>query len=174
MPMRLTLFAILLLPICCLAAPATQPVGKLPHILVDVKNKQLRVECQAVKADYPLEFLAVVTNTNEYEALVRSEAKPSDLHLGLLMLGLKPGQPIHFDQATKTRLPPTGPAVQIWFEYDKDGAHQRVPAFRWMRDVTTKKEPTSYDWVFTGSCILADNSYAADGSPDIWSGVINE
>ena len=44
----------------------------------------------------------------------RSEAKPSDLHLGLLMLGLKPGQPIHFDQATKTWLPPTGPAVQIW------------------------------------------------------------
>ena len=70
MPMRLTLFAILLLPICSLAAPTTQPVGKLPHIIVDVKNKQLRVECKAVKADYPLEFLAVVTNTNEYEALV--------------------------------------------------------------------------------------------------------
>jgi hypothetical protein len=170
--MRLAFLFTLLLPICTLAAPSTQPIGKLPHIVVDAKNKELRVECRAVIADYPLEFLAVMTNTNEYEALVHTDAKPSDLHLGLLMLGLKPGEPIHFDPATKTWHPPTGPAVQIWFEYDKDGVHQRVPAFRWMRDLATKKEPPSYDWVFTGSHIMADGSYAAD-STGYLVGVIN-
>ena len=38
--------------------------------------------------------------------------------------------------------------------------------------MTTKKEPTSYDWVFTGSRILPDNTYAADGTGYL-VGVIN-
>ncbi len=77
------------------ADPTTQPAGKLAHLLVDARQRQVRVDCEAVKADYPLEFMAVVTNTNEYEALVRSEVKPSDLHLALLIIGLKPGQCVH-------------------------------------------------------------------------------
>jgi hypothetical protein len=154
------------------AAPATQPVGKLPHIDVDVPHKQVRVECESVKADYPLEFLAVVTNTNEYEALVRSDAKPSNLHLALLMIGLKPGEPLHFIEETKTWAPPTGPAVQIWFEYDKDNQHEKVPAWRWMRDIKTKKEPTEFAWVFTGSRTFGDGTYAADTTGYL-VGVIN-
>jgi hypothetical protein len=144
------------------AAPATAPIGKLPHIDVDVQHKEIRVECEAVKADYPLEFLAVVRNGNEYEAIVRSDAKPSDLHLALLMLGLKPGQPVHYSEATKSWLPPTGPAVSIWFEYDKDGKHEKVPATRWMRDVHAKHEPPPLTWVFTGSKMMGDGTYAAD------------
>jgi hypothetical protein len=50
------------------ADPSTQPAGKLPHIQVDAKAKEVRVDCEAVKADYPLEFLAVVTNTNDRSA----------------------------------------------------------------------------------------------------------
>src|SRR4051794_39576982 len=96
------------------AAPATAPVGKLPHIDVDVQHKQVRVECEAVRADYPLEFLAVVRNGNEYESIVRSDAKPSDMHLALLMIGLKPGEPVHYSESTKTWLPPTGPPIVIW------------------------------------------------------------
>jgi hypothetical protein len=156
------------------APPATQPVrtGKLPHIAVDVKAREVRMECEAVKADYPLEFLAVVNNTNEYEAIVRSEAKPSDLHLALLMVGLTPGTPVHYSESTKTWQPPTGPPVDIWFEYQKDGKTQKVPAYRWMRDVKTKKEAPPMTWVFTGSKVLDDHSYAADATGCL-VGVIN-
>jgi hypothetical protein len=171
--MRTFIMPILLLA-CLAAAPASRPVGKLPHIQVDVKNKQIRVDCQAVKADYPLEFLVVEKNTNEYEAIASTEAKPSNLHLALLMLGLKPGRPIHYDEATKTWLPPTGPAVQIWFEYDKDGHHEKVPAHRWMRDVKTKKEAPAFTWVFTGSETMPDGSYGADGSGFLVSVINNE
>jgi hypothetical protein len=171
----------LLLPLLFLfgAAPATQPAGgaggaggKLPHIVVDVKQKQVRVDCEAVKADYPLEFLAVVTNTNEYEALLRSDVKPSDLHLALLMIGLVPGQPVHYSESTKTWLPPTGAPVDIWFEYQKDKKDVKVPAYRWMRDVKTKKEAPPMTFVFTGSKVLDDHTYAADATGCL-VGVIN-
>jgi hypothetical protein len=152
--------------------PATQPAAKLPHLQVDAKKREVRMECQAVKADYPLEFLAVVTNTNEYEALVRSEAKPSDLHLALLIIGLKPGQPVHYSESTKTWQPPSGPPVDVWFEYQKDGKPQKVPAYRWMRDVKTHKEAVPMAWCFTGSKVLDDGSYAANATGCL-IGVIN-
>jgi len=175
--MRLARFALifsLLILAGADAPPATQPakVGKLPHIAVDAKAKEIRVDCEAVKADYPLEFLAVLTNTNEYEALVRSDAKPSDLHLALLMIGLTPGTPVHYSESTKTWQPPTGPPVDIWFEYQKDGKSMKVPAYRWMRDVKTKKEATPMTWVFTGSKVMDDHSYAADTTGCL-VGVIN-
>ena len=158
------------------APPATQPVavGKLPHIAVDVKLKEVRVECEAVKADYPLEFLAVMTNTNEYEALVRTLAKPSDLHLALLMVGLTPGTPVRYSESTKTWQPPTGPPVDVWFEYQKDNKTMKVPAYRWMRDVKTKKEGTPMAWVFTGSKVLEDHTYAADTTGCLVSVINNE
>jgi hypothetical protein len=165
-----------LLAVTVAAAPATLPIagaiGKLPHIQVDAKAKEIRVDCEAVKADYPLEFLAVVTNTNEYEALVRSDVKPSDLHLALLMIGLVPGQPVHYSESTKTWLPPTGAPVDIWFQYQKDGKDMKVPAYRWMRDVKTKKEATPMAWVFTVSKVMDDNSYAANATGSL-IGVIN-
>ncbi len=154
------------------ADPTTQPAGKLAHLLVDARQRQVRVDCEAVKADYPLEFMAVVTNTNEYEALVRSEVKPSDLHLALLIIGLKPGQCVHYSESTKTWQPPTGPPVDIWFEYQKDGKQQKVPAYRWMRDVKTKKEAPPMTWVFTGSKVMDDGSYGADATGCL-VGVIN-
>ena len=154
-------------------APSTQPaVGKLPHIQIDAKTKQVRVDCEAVKADYPLEFLAVDTNTNEYEAVVRSEVKPSDLHLSLLMIGLQPGHPVQYSESTKTWTPPTGAPVDIWFDYQKDGKDINVPAYRWMRDVKTKKEAPPMTWVFTGSKVEEDHSYAADATGCL-VGVIN-
>ncbi len=160
--------------LCCrvMAGPATQPVGKLPHIEVDVNAKQIHVECKAVKADYPLEFLAVMTNTNEYEAIVRTEARPSDLHLALLMLGLKPGEPIHYSETEKAWLPPTGPLIKIRFAYDLDGKHFDVPACQWMRDVNTKKPAEDFVWCFSGARTMPDGTYAADMAGHL-VGVIN-
>jgi hypothetical protein len=154
------------------AAPTTQPGGKLAHIQVDVPHRQVRVECSVVKAQYPLEFLAVVTNTNEYEAVVHTDARPSDLHLALLMIGLKPGEPLHFVEATKKWIPPTGAPVQIWFEYENGGKRLKLPAYFWMRDVKTKKPPAEFSWVFTGSRVFADGTYGANATGFL-VGVIN-
>ena len=53
-----------------------------------------------------------------------------------------------------------------------DGKTVKVPAYRWMRDVKTKKEATPMAWVFTGSKVQEDGSYAADTTGCL-VGVIN-
>ncbi|HEY2585328.1 MAG TPA: YdjY domain-containing protein [Tepidisphaeraceae bacterium] len=145
------------------AAGGDKPhVGKLPHIEFDAQKKQVRVECEMLACDAPLEFFCCVKGTNDYEAMIRSEIKPSNLHLALLAIGLKPGQPIQYSEAAKKWLPPGGPPLQITMEYEKDGKTVSVPSWKWMRDVKTKKPAPPFTWVFTGSRVLPDGKYAAD------------
>lgn len=153
-------------------SPTTRPVGKLPHIVVDVRNKEVRVDCFTVAANYPLEFLVVVSNSNEYEAIVRTDAKGSDLHLALLILGLRPGEPAHFSKDGSALLPPTGPLVDIFFEYQKQGKTVRVPAYEWLLDVHSKKACTNFVWCFTGSQFLENGVYGANMTGQL-IGVVN-
>lgn len=155
-------------------ALAANGIARLPHIVVDVHDHQVRVDCMAVRASYPLEFLAVQQNTNEYEALLSTQAKPSDFHLALLMIGLKPGVPAHYIEANKTWLPPSGPPVDIWLDYKLKGKSFHVPSYHWMRDINTKKLAPPMHWVFTGSQMQGNGAYAGDTAGYLASVINNE
>jgi hypothetical protein len=160
--------ATLILPACARAqaaatAPTTAPTaGKLPHIQVDVKKRQVRVDAEALAVDAPLEFFCVTNGTNEHESVVRSPVKPSQLHLALVMLGLEPGSPVQYSEAAKKWLPPHGPPLQISIEYEQGGKTISIPAYRWMRDIKSKKPMPPMTWIFAGSRVMEDGKYAAD------------
>jgi len=167
--MRFTLFGKLAGVIVLLAAsltfaaePASQPVGHFPFLEVDARTRVIKVECEALDCRNPLEFFCCAFNTNEYEAALHSKVKPSHLHAALLMLGLKPGEPVHFSEAKKAWIPPGGPPLQIAVEFDKDGKRISIPAYRLMRDVKTKKEMPPMTWIFAGSRVMKNGVYAAD------------
>jgi hypothetical protein len=144
-------------------AAAKPKIGKLPYVTFDPAAKQVRVEAEALAVEAPLEFFCVLNGTSEHESVVRSPAKPSDIHTGLLAIGLKPGHPVSFSETLKKWSPPQGPPLQITVEWDtKDGKHQSVPAYRLMRDVKTKKTMQPLTWVFAGSRQMEDGTYAAD------------
>lgn len=159
------LCAMLLLGAVAQAAdpPATAAVvRKLPHLEIDVAGKTVRVECEAVNAEAALEFFLCATGTQEHEAVLRSAVKASHLHQALLMIGLKPGEPVRYVKSTNKWLPPQGPPLQIAAEFERDGKKTSVPAYRMMRNVKTKKEMPALTWVFTGSRMMEDGKYAAD------------
>jgi hypothetical protein len=145
-------------------APAAGRVGKLPFLTFDTRTKQIRVECETLGVEAPLEFFAVVNNGPEHEAVVRSKVKPSDLHTALLALGLKPGAPVSYSKAADKWLPPHGPPLHIYMEYLKDGKLVAEPANRWMRDIKTKKLMPRTTWIFAGSRVMPDGNYAADST----------
>src|SRR4051812_33365544 len=92
--------------------PTTQP-AKLPFIDLDLPHKQVRVECEAIECKNPLEFFCCVTGTNEHEAVLRSKVKPSHLHLALLLVGLEPGQGVHYSEKDQKWIAPTGAPIKI-------------------------------------------------------------
>ncbi len=144
------------------AAPATAPVGKLPHIEVDAKARQVRVACQALRVEAPLEFFCCVTGTSEHEAVLRSPAKPSHVHAALLMIGLEPGEPVRYSEAAKKWLPPHGPPLRISVEFEKGGKIVSLPAYKLVRSVKTKEPMPALTWIFAGSRVMEDGNYAAD------------
>jgi hypothetical protein len=137
--------------------------SKMPHMSVDVAKKQIRVECQVLNPQMALEFFCCLSGTAEHEAVLRSDVQPSNLHLGLLMLGLQPGEPVRFSKAADKWLPPHGPPLQIFCEWQgKDGKPVNVPAYRMMRNVKSKKPMPAMTWIFAGSRVMEDGKYAAD------------
>jgi hypothetical protein len=145
--------------------PSTQPAeapAQTPHVQIDPMRKQIRVECQAVNVKAPLEFFCVLRGGPEHETVLRTQIKPSAIHFGLLALGLAPGDPAHYVQATNTWFPPTGPGLKIDCEFEKDGTKVVVPAYRMMRSVKNKQEMPPLIWVFDGSRVMPDGMYAAD------------
>lgn len=138
------------------------PGAKLPHVQVDVQRKQIRVECEMLGVDAPLEFFVVLNGTNEHESVLRSEAKPSHIHLALIMLGLEPGEPVKFSEQTKRWMPPHGPPLNLSVEFEKDGKLVTWPATKLMRDIKSKQTMPQHPWVFVGSRVMDDGTYAAD------------
>src|SRR5918992_1489216 len=84
------------------APPATggKKVGRLPPpdgpVAFDMNRRQVRVDCEALAVETPLEFFCVLNNTSEHESVLRTAAKPSNIHIALLTLGLQPGRPVQF------------------------------------------------------------------------------
>ena len=143
-------------------APAADKIGKFPHVEFSVQRRQVRVECESLAVDAPLEFFCCLNGTNEHESVLRTQAKPSDIHTALLAIGLKPGQPLTFLEASRKWLPPQGPPLHISVEYtNKDGQTVSYPAYRWIRELKSKKEPKAFTWVFCGSRIK-EGHYVAD------------
>jgi hypothetical protein len=82
--------------------------------------------------------------------------------LALLMLGLTPGAPAHRSDDLKQWFPPRGPALQIAVEFQRQGKTVRLPAWKLLRNVKTKKPAPPMTWIFAGSHLLEDGRYAAD------------
>ena len=137
-------------------------VGHLKHVEFDVDKKQVRVECQSLAVQAPLEFFCCLRGTNEHESVLRTEARPSDIQVGLLAIGLKPGAPITFNPGAQKWTPPTGPPLHISVEFQKDGKTLSYPAYRWLRNIKTRQEPKAFTWVFAGSRVMQDGKFAAD------------
>jgi hypothetical protein len=162
------LILLVLVPACETVAQDAQPatqvtVGKFPFLELDARKKQVRVECEALRCENPLEFFLCATGTNEYESVLRSKVKPSHLHAALLALGLKPGEPVHFSETKNQWLPPHGPPLIISATFDdKNGKSITVPAWRLMRDLKTKREMPPMTFIFAGSRVMDDGVYAAD------------
>src|SRR3954454_24144265 len=159
------IFLTLLIVLSLAAAPATKPAGEidnLPGVHVDVNARQVRVDAQMIDCKAPLEFFCVVAGTSEHESVLRTKAKPSNIHLALLMLGLEPGEGVKYSDAAKKWFPPHGPPLSISCEFEKDGKKVTVPAYRMMRDIKTQKPMPAITWIFVGSKVMPDGHYAAD------------
>ncbi len=104
-----------------------------------------------------LEQVACMVGTREHESLVVVEAKPSEVHAALLLLGLEPGTPGRWkwNGERMETTPPRGPRLEPIVRWRSAGGEEREARLAdWIRGADGRRFPAA--WVFSGS-ILAPN-----------------
>lgn len=146
-------------------APTSQPgeIVRFPSVTIDRAARRVNVECEALMIDAPLEFFCVTKGGPEHEAVLRTAAKPSHIHAGLLMLGQEPGSPMTFSESKKSWSPPFGPPIRVSVEFkNAAGEVVKMPATRLMRHVRSHQPMEDMSWIFAGSHQRGDGAYLAD------------
>lgn len=149
-----------------LAAPdssTAQRVIELPGVRIDRVEKNIKVDCEILAVDMPLEFYLVAKGGPDHESVLRTSAKPSSIHAGLITLGLEPGSPARYSETTRTTTAPFGPPLRLRVEWtDADGKLHSKPAEALIRSIKDKKPMPEGVFIFTGSRQREDGAYLAD------------
>jgi hypothetical protein len=147
---------------CCIIAlwvvPAqAQPEAKVeqPFVHVDVVQRVVDVDCEINlrEADW-LELLTCVRGTREHEAILVTDARPSHVHLALMLLDLEPGQPLTWrkdDDGEPQVTAPTGPRIAVSIVFERDGETIETPANEWIVNQETGEPMDDNIWLFCGS-----------------------
>jgi len=168
------------------AAPAAEPVSQpaaqpadaqraFPHVRIDLKQRRIVVDAEVCLRDGALELLMCKWSTKEHESILRTRAMPSQVHFGLVAMGLTPGRPAEWiapatEDGEGQYLPPRGPRLKITLRWKgADGREQTAPAGTWLRALNDNGAPMPTEWVFVGSDFLPSGGYWADAEGDFIS-----
>ncbi|MEX0885413.1 MAG: YdjY domain-containing protein [Phycisphaeraceae bacterium] len=136
-----------------------EDVGPLPHVRIDVEAREVEIPATVVAREAEwLELLVCPPGGREHETILTSEARPSHIHLALLMLGLEAGRPLAWevnpeDRDDPTIHPPRGPEVEIFIVMRGEAGEQLVPVNEWVIDRETGQTLPDNRFLFTGSRI---------------------
>ncbi len=149
------------------APQSDEPADKLvrfPFVEVDRVAREVRVESTMIAVDMPIEFLVIADGGPDHEAVLRTRAKPSHVHAGLLLLGLEPGSPVRYVEATRSSVAPFGPPLRLSVRWvDAQGLTRSAPATSFLRSLRDGKSMPDQPFIFAGSMVREDDgAYAAD------------
>lgn len=119
-----------------------------PGVKVYLKEKKIKVPGVLANPNMPLELLGCAEGGKDYESLVVLKCKPQNIHLALILFGLKEGKgPKFFGDPTK----PTGDLVLVFIEWQKEGKTVNYRAEDLVIDMRTNEQMPRAGWAFTGS-----------------------
>jgi len=149
----IALLALLLVSISAAEVPKPMPGG----VVVDTSTRTVTVTSKIAQRKLPhldqvysIELIASWPHPRgkkAHETVITYDVNPSEVHKGLLDLGLKPGKPAKGEN-TKAE----GPAVNVFIEVPAaDGTGKRLTMDKVLMDPKTKKPAPKMTFRFTGS-----------------------
>jgi biopolymer transport protein ExbD len=145
---------------------------RINGLQIDRMSGTLTIATEVCLREGPLEFLLCGWGSKEHESVLHTRAKPSDIHAGLVLLGLAPGKPARWSQDSgedERLLPPRGAKLRAEVRWNgPDGAVRREDASTFITSENQKRTPPE-QYVFVGSAVSPDGRYWADVEGEIIS-----
>ena len=133
--------------------PQTQPPAepkdpaKRP-IRIDKDKKQIEIDGKICLEEGALELFACIEGGKEYETVVALQGEAWQLHIALLLIGLKPGGGPKYQGDPAA---PFGDTAIIEVQWEDNGKTIRKRAEDMMWDTKKNKTMDYVEWVFIGS-----------------------
>lgn len=151
------------------APPRSQPgaasgrvVDFAPGVRINWRRPQVELAARIVLREGPLELFACSPHTREHESVLAVEARPWHIYQALGLIGLRPGQPVTYDEQNDRWLPADGDRVTLHVRCP--GESGEVDISEWMLDARTKQSLPPQDWVFCGSRRFGAATFGADAN----------
>jgi len=141
---------------------AVKPRDFAPGVRIDWRQSTVELEARVNLREGPLELFACSPRTREHESILVTTARPLHVFQALGLIGLEPGTPVRYDEATEQNLPPKGEFIDVEIRYRADGQEKSDKPEAWLLDVKKKSPPDSLRFLFTGSRTLDNGRFTAD------------
>ncbi len=145
-------------------------------VRLDKKNHRVSFDATVNQREGLIEYLIVNDKGKVHESLLATKIAPHDIHLALLLIGLKedkksninePLPPSAIDSAYLHEAPKLrGAPVRISVAWKQDGKPQQAPAENWIFNLHTNKLMTPGPWTYNGS-LVEDGQFLADSELSI-------
>jgi len=130
-----------------------QPLGggsfAIGLVTLDASNHTARFPASVCLREETVEYAIVHKTGKTHESIFRTEARPQDIHLALLLLGAKPVMTNSF--GADGQAPPMGSAVTVSASWDHLGVHPQYPIEDLVIDRETTNSLTHGGWIYNGS-----------------------
>lgn len=121
-----------------------------------LKEKKIELEGYIASSRMPLELFSCAEGGKDYESVAVVKCRPQNIHLALILFGLKEGVSSRaFGDPGK----PVGPPVLIFLEWEKDGQVISYRGEDLVIDTRTQKPMPRMGWIFTGSKFVDEIDY---------------
>jgi hypothetical protein len=148
-------------------------------VRLDKKNRRISFPAVVNQQQGLIEYLLVNDKGKTHESLFATKVEPHDIHLALLLIGLKDKDPAA--QAKETAPPSAidsaylqaepkleGAPVRIAVSWTQGGKAREIPAEEWILDLQTGHRMTDGPWTYNGS-LIQDGVFLADQEDSIVS-----
>ena len=145
-------------------------------VRLDKKNHRVTFDATVNQREGLIEYLLVNDKGKVHESLLATKIAPHDIHLALLLVGLKedkksnisePLPPSAIDSAYLQAAPKIkGTPVRISLGWKKDSKPQQAPAENWIFNLHTNKIMSPGPWTYNGS-LVEDGQFLADSELSI-------
>lgn len=140
-------------------------------VRLDKKNLRISFHATVNQVQGLVEYLLVNEKGKAYESLFTTKVLPHDIHLALLLIGLKeearanpnePAPPSAIDSSYLHSAPKLkGAPVQLSVAWNQDGKRKEVPVENWILNLQTNHPMTHGPWTYNGS-LVEDGVFLAD------------